>query len=393
MVVCVVLIRHSLILAFIVGAVSCNLLNDAIEQDADKIIQYLTQGEGKGQTYSWLEHLCDTFGNRYAPGPQFDLAANHLVAELKAIGVDKVWTEPAPNIPHWFRGQDPLAPDHAWLLEPRKLFIPVLALGNSTATPHGTGFQRLKAIVVRSFNELDSISDEKIRGNIVIYNQPWQGYDKSELYRGHGATQAAKKGAVAALIRSVTPQSLYTLHAGWQDYDPSNSSLQIPVASITVEDAELLHRLQMDGHELVLSLVINTTNHGTITKPNIVAEIVGSQFPEQMVLFGGHLDSWDVGQGAMDDGGGVAITFRALATIKKLGLKPKRTVRAVFWTGEEFDYVGSGAYYKSHKQEAANVSLVMESDSGVFKPLGFHFTGEAGNNSLFDQFVNSLILF
>ena len=360
------------------------------QDDAAKIIQFLTQGKGKGQAYDWLETLADTFGNRYAPGPQYDKAAAYVVSKLKELGVDKVWMEQAPGVPHWFRGQPPNNSDYAMLLEPRPLYIPVLALGNSTATPKG-GLKNVKAIVVRSFDELAALPDDKVQGRIVVWNQPWLGsYDKSVQYRAYGATKAAERGAIATLIRSVTPQSLYTLHTGGIHYS-NDSKLQIPVGSITVEDAELLYRLQEKyGNELVMSLEMNTQFFGYISKPNVVAEITGSMYPDEMVLFGGHLDSWDVGQGAMDDGGGITMAWQALATVKQLGLRPKRTLRAVFWAAEEFGYIGSAAFYKNHSSDSSKISLVMESDTGTFNPLGFHYQGNAKAHAMLTEVMQLL---
>ncbi|XP_050518667.1 carboxypeptidase Q-like isoform X2 [Diabrotica virgifera virgifera] len=189
--------------------------------------------------------------------------------------------------------------------------------------------------------------------------------------RSNGPSKAAKYGAIATLIRSVTPFSLNTLHTGLTEYE--DSIPKIAAASITIEDARMLQRIQDRGDKIVLKLNIQTQNLDPVTSRNVVAEIKGSRDPEKVVLVSGHIDSWDVGVGALDDGGGAFISWYALRVLKALGLKPKRTLRSVLWTAEEEGLIGVQAYDKAHKDELDKHIFVMESDEGVFTPLGLEY--------------------
>ena len=341
----------------------------------------MTNGEGKGKTYDWLREFTDTFGNRYVVSDSYDQAIDFLVDYLEnSIKVDKVWTEEVEGIPKWIRNQHPEShPDHAMMMTPRRHFIPVTTLWNTTAAI-GEDFENLEAIVVTTFEELENLPSEIVEGKVVVFNEAWGGsYGSTSSYRSRGPSYAARKGAKAALIGSVTSLSLYTLHTGSQFYMDEDPATHIPAGCITKEDAELLYRLQKKGQKIVLSLFLNSTFQGWTSKRTVVAEITGSLKPDEMVLFGGHVDSWDLGTGALDDGGGVAITIQTLATIRALNLHPKRTLRAVFWTAEEEGYIGGHAFYENHKSESSKISLVMESDSGTFNPLGFRL--RAGEKS------------
>ncbi|XP_020601912.1 carboxypeptidase Q-like, partial [Orbicella faveolata] len=211
------------------------------------------------------------------------------------------------------------------------------------------------------------------KGKIVVFNERWVDYRTSVIYRAHGAAEVAKVGGVASLIRSVTPFSIYSPHTGWQDYEQEVK--KIPTACVTVEDAEMMARMAARGTKIVINLKMAAKKLPPVVSRNTVAEIKGSVYPEQVVLVGGHLDSWDVGQGAMDDGGGAFISWQALSVIRQLNLKPKRTMRMVLWTAEEVGLLGAKQYYNRHKGNAGNFSLVMESDYGTFVPKGITFNG------------------
>lgn len=246
----------------------------------------------------------------------------------------------------------------------------ILGLGGSV----GTGSEGVEAdvLVVGSFDELAARRDEA-KGKIVLFNVPFTTYGETVRYRSYGAIRAAESGAVASLIRSVGPASLYTPHTGMMRYQ--EGVRQIPHAAVTLEDAELMQRMQDRGQPVRVLLRMEATTEADVQSRNIVAEIVGWEHPEEVVILGGHIDSWDVGQGAMDDGGGCVAAWQALLLMKKLGLRPRRTVRVVLWTNEENGLRGATAYRDAHRGEIANMVLAIESDSGVFKPSGFGFTG------------------
>jgi carboxypeptidase Q len=244
----------------------------------------------------------------------------------------------------------------------------MLGLGGSIATPPG-GI-RAEVLVVSSFDELEQRASEA-QGKIVLFDAPFTSYGQTVAYRSQGAIAAARAGAVASIIRSVTPYSQQTPHTGNMSY--ADDVGRIPHAAITVEDAQLLHRLQDRGERVELLLEMSAQMLPDAPSRNVMAEITGSEFPNEVVVLGGHIDSWDVGQGAMDDAGGVVAAWEAVRLIKELGLRPRRTVRVVGWTSEENGGPGGPEYARMHADE--NHVLAMESDGGVFKPSGWGFTG------------------
>jgi carboxypeptidase Q len=226
--------------------------------------------------------------------------------------------------------------------------------------------------VVTSWDDLAAHGAEA-RGRIVLFDVPFTTYGQTVRYRALGAIAAARVGAVAALLRSVTPYSQQTPHTGQMLY--ADSAPRIPFAAITVEDAMMLHRMQERGDRIVVRL--RTGGHVLPDAPsrNVMGQLTGRERPDEIVVMGGHTDSWDVGQGAMDDGGGVVVAWEALRVLKRLGLQPRRTIRVVGWVNEENGGRGGDAYRDAHRAEEAKHVLAIESDGGVFAPEGFGFTG------------------
>jgi carboxypeptidase Q len=253
---------------------------------------------------------------------------------------------------------------------PRKLQM--LGLGNSVGTP-ADGIAA-EAVVVRDFAELDRLG-EKVRGKIVVYNAPYVNYGATVQYRLQGASRAARYGAVAALVRSITPVSLQTPHTGAMNYDPNQP--KIPVAAVTIEVAEFLQRMNDRGDHPRLLLKMEAKFLPDAESANVIAEIKGSEKPDEVVLISGHFDSWDVGQGAHDDGGGCIVAWETVRLLKELGLKPRRTIRLVLWTNEENGLRGGNAYRDAHRAEVPKHVLAIESDSGVFRPEGFGLAATA----------------
>ena len=333
---------------------------------ATKIIDYSLNGPGQNQSYDRLAVFTDTFGSRIAGSRNLENAIDYMLHQLDKDGLDNVHGE-AANVTHWVRNTE-----YAMLIDPRDYSIAISGLGLSVGTPKDGILA--DAIVVKSFDELNNRSAE-VPGKIVIFNQEYVSYGITVDYRVVGASKAAALGAVATLIRSVTPFSIHSVHTGHQHYQQGVH--QIPTACITEEDAEMFERMDRRGTRMRIHLYMGAENLNKTKSRNTVAEVSGSVHPEQVVLVSGHLDSWDVGQGAMDDGGGAFISWQALTIVKQLGLKPKRTLRLVLWTDEEDDGVGSLAYHQAHKAEAGNYSILFESDEGVFTPYGIQFTGSA----------------
>lgn len=329
--------------------------------------------------YERLTELTDRFGHRFSGSENLERALDWILKGMEADGLQNVRGEEVP-VPHWVRGEESLE-----LVAPRRVKLPMLGLGGSVGTP-ADGI-RAELLVVSSFDELEARSDEA-HGKIVLLNAPFVSYGKTVTYRVHGAIAAAKAGAVASLIRSVTPFSMQTPHTGQMLYDPS--APQIPHAAITVEDADMLQRMQDRGERVEVLLKMEAQTLPEVLSRNVIAEIVGWEHPEQIVVMGGHIDSWDVGTGAMDDGGGSVAAWEALRLMHDLGLRPRRTVRVVLWTNEENGLRGALAYRDYHIDELDDHVLAIESDGGVFKPLGFGFTGSTAAYEIVSE-IGSLL--
>lgn len=318
------------------------------------------------RAYSRLAHLTDHIGNRISGSKNLERAIEWALAEMKRDGLDNVRAEKV-MVPHWVRGDERLE-----MLTPAPGNLQVLGLGNSVGTP-AEGISA-EAIVVRNFAELDRLG-EKVRGKIVVYNVPFTSYGATVAYRLQGASRAARYGAVAALVRSVTPVSLQTLHTGAMAYDPNQP--KIPVAAITIEGAEFLQRMNDRGDRPTLRLKMEAKFLPDAESANVIAELKGSEKPDEVIVVGGHYDSWDVGQGAHDDGGGCIIAWEAVRLLKELGLRPRRTIRVVLYTNEENGLRGGNAYRDAHRAELAKHILAIESDSGVYRPEGFGLAATA----------------
>uniref|UniRef100_A0A1A7WS62 Carboxypeptidase Q n=1 Tax=Iconisemion striatum TaxID=60296 RepID=A0A1A7WS62_9TELE len=345
---------------------------------AKRIIELAVFGAAQNRSYKRLADFTDTIGNRVSGSQNLDMAIKYMFSVMKQDGLD-VHLEPV-KIPHWVRGTE-----NAEMIEPRVKNLAILGLGSSVGTPP-EGIEA-EVLVVQSFEELKRRASEAT-GKIVVFNQPFISYGETVAYRAYGASEAAKLGAVATLIRSVTPYSINSPHTGWQDYQDGVKC--IPTACITVEDAELMWRISQRKQKIVVRLTMGAKTLPDADSFNTVAEIRGWQHPEQVVLLSGHLDSWDVGQGAMDDGGGAMISWEALSLIKDLGLRPRRTLRTVLWTAEEQGGVGAQQYFNLHKVNVSNFDLVMESDLGTFTPAGLQFTGSDAAQKVMEEVVKLL---
>ncbi len=311
-----------------------------------------------------LTELGDRFGHRFSGSVSLENALDWILDEMRADGLDNVRGEPV-LVPRWVRGQE-----SARLVSPRARDLPMLGLGGSVGTP--VGGLRAEVMVVNSFDELTSRAEEA-KGKIVLFVPEWEGYGTTVAYRRDGATAAARAGAVASLIRSVTPYSQQTPHTGNMAY--AQGVTRIPHAAITVEDAYMIERMVDRGERVEIELKMEAKTLPDAWSRNVVAEIRGREFPDEVIVFGGHIDSWDVGTGMMDDAGGSLAAWEAVLLMKKLGLQPRRTVRVVLWTNEENGTRGGNGYRDQHMAELDNHILAMESDGGVFKPAGFGFTG------------------
>ncbi len=318
------------------------------------------------KAYERLSYLTDRIGHRLSGSASLERAIAWALAEMKNDGLDNVRAEKV-MVPHWVRGEESLE-----MTGPVPQKLAMLGLGNSVGTP-AEGITA-DAVVVRNFNELDALG-EKVRGKIVVYNVPFTSYGATVRYRGAGASRAARWGAVAALVRSITQVSLQTPHTGAMNYDEKQP--KIPTAAITIEAAETLQRLHDRGERATLRLKMEAKFLPDAESANVVAELKGTEKPDEVVLVSGHFDSWDVGQGAHDDGGGCIIAWEAVRLLKELGLRPRRTIRVVLYTNEENGLRGGNAYRDAHRAELVKHILAIESDSGVYRPEGFGLAATA----------------
>ena len=338
---------------------------------AAKLIKAATETDF---AYQRLAELCDTFGPRFSGTTNLEAAIDWALAKMKADGLENVHGEDV-MVPHWVRGEE-----SAEMLEPTHRKLPMLGLGGSVATPK----QGITApvLVVRSFEDLKQRAGEA-RGKIVLFNAPFVTYGETVAYRGRGASQAAKAGAVASLVRSITPFGLQTPHTGMMTYE--DGVPRIPHAAITIEDAEQMQRWQERGKQVVVRLKMSAKLLPDAHSRNVVAEIVGREKPDEVVLVSGHMDSWDITPGAIDDGVGVVSAWEAVRLMHELGLRPRRTVRVVLWVNEENGLRGAKDYAERHRQELSKHVLAIESDEGAFQPTGFTFKGGESAKAVIGQ--------
>lgn len=357
------------------GETVCNLPDSLKKEIAgyqgtvNKIVDEIVHGKFKGKTWDALAELTDSFGPRMSCSDSLAKAIDYAVDGMKKGGLENVHTENF-SAPWWVRGYE-----NAEMVKPWKRTLPILGLGTTVGTPRGGIIADV--IAVESFDEFKNFTVEQVTGKIVVFVPEWKGYGKTVVYRSEAASVASRKGAVAALIRSIAPFSINSPHTGHQNY--ADGVKKIPVAALTVEDAEMILRMYRRGQQVQINLEMADQNKADCTDRNTIGELQGSvEKNTSVVVVTGHMDSWDVGVGAMDDGGGMMISWKAVEFLKAMGLRPKRTIRAVLWAAEEQGYIGARQYMADHKSnEKEEFNLFMESDIGTFEPRGLDFDGTA----------------
>lgn len=335
-------------------------ISDRYAAIAMKIIAAARADRG---AYTKLAHLTDRIGHRLSGSPALERAVAWAAQAMKDDGhaarTEKVM------VPHWVRGTEDVA-----LMTPIARPLRVLGLGGSVSTPKG-GITA-PVVVIKSFAELDAKA-AAVKGAIVLYDvglpaysvDKGSGYGDVVPFRSRGASRAAKHGAVAVLVRSVTAHSLRTPHTGAMFYDPEQP--KIPAAAVTAEDAMLISRLAEQG-PVTVRIKLESQQLPEAESANVIGELRGTEKPDEIVVIGAHIDSWDVGQGAHDDGAGCVTMMQTLTLLKQLGLAPKRTIRVVLFTNEENGVRGAKAYAQDHAAELPKTVFAIESDSGGFSP-------------------------
>jgi hypothetical protein len=347
-------------LALACGAMRAGDLADQYRSVADRLIDAaLADNDG----YQKLAYLCDRIGARLSGMPSLDRAIKWSEATMKSDGLSNVRVIPV-KVPKWVRGAE-----SAQMLEPESKPLHMLGLGMSVGTPKG-GITA-DVVVVDDFDQLNKLGADGVRGKMVVYNEKWVNYGATGQYRRAGPSIAASLGAVAVLVRSVTPLAMQIPHTGTLDYDEAQP--KIPAAALTIEDAMMLGRYAAQKLPIKIHLEMAAHMEPDADSGDVMGEIPGREHPEEVVVLGGHVDSWDVGRGAQDDGSGIIASLQAVALIKKLGLQPRRTIRVVFWVNEENGGRGGEAYRTWVGDAIKNHVAAIEMDGGAEAPQGFGY--------------------
>lgn len=365
--------RRTTVLAALVVLFSARALPaQSVEEDAFFIQRLHTLALAQGKAYAWLTHLSEQIGGRLAGSVQAEAAIRYTRDELAGLGLDRVWLQPC-MVPHWERGTPELALARQSGRRPERV-LRALALGNSPASgPQGV---EGTVIEVRSLDEVDYRAEE-IPGSIVFFNRPmdpgelhtFHAYGKAVDQRVFGPAKAAQHGAVGAIVRSMTTRLDDYPHTGVTLF-PENVD-PIPALAISTNDAEWLSAELRQGYQRELLLRTDCRSHGMVPSHNVIGEIRGREFPDEIILVGGHLDSWDVGGGAHDDGAGCVQSMEVLHLLLASGYQPRRTIRCVLFMNEENGLGGGLAYADSARHDGSFHLAAIESDAGGFTPRGF----------------------
>ena len=372
---CALLIASTILIAGHIAAQTSPAWNAQTIQQLKQIQQTALHDD---QAYRYAAHLTDNIGPRMAGSPQAAAAVEYVAAEMRKLGLD-VRLEKV-TVPHWVRGEE-----HAELVSypgqvigtEQKIIVTALASLNCATPPEGI---TADVVVVNNFDELAALPNEKVQGKVVVFDEhfdqklaeagfPLEAYGQAVAYRERGRLEAARKGAVASLVRSVGGADFRLPHTGETGYDPKLPG--IPAGAITAEDASLLARLSAQG-PVRMHLVLTPKLLGEVETYNVVADLKGSKHPEQVVIVSGHIDSWDLGTGALDDAAGVAVAMQAAQVLKKLKLQPERTIRVVAWMAEEIGIYGGRAYAKQHAGDIGNHFATIETDLGAGHAMGIN---------------------
>ncbi|WP_136479845.1 M20/M25/M40 family metallo-hydrolase [Cognatitamlana onchidii] len=346
------------------------------QTDEQVFKEIYTQSLTNGKSYDWLNHLSNQIGSRLSGSLGAEKAVIYTKAELEKLELDKVWLQPV-MVPRWVRGSK----EYAYIeSSPGKTTtVNICALGGSIATP-ALGIKS-QVIEVKTFKELDSLGKDKIEGNIVFYNRPMQAslIHTSEAYKGcvnqryNGAVEAAKYGAVGVIVRSMNLRLDDLPHTGSMTYNNLSIKDRIPSAAISTNDAELLSTMLKLDSNIKFFFKQSCKQLKDVQSYNVIGEIKGSEYPNEFIVVGGHLDSWDLGDGAHDDGAGVVQSMDVLRLLKASGIKPKRTIWVVLFMNEENGLRGAKKYAEDAKRKGERHIFALESDAGGFTPRGFSF--------------------
>ncbi|MDG5492397.1 M20/M25/M40 family metallo-hydrolase [Psychroserpens sp. SPM9] len=359
----------TIVFCFIMGQISA-------QTDAENLKSIYSNSLTNGMSYQWLDHLSNQIGGRLSGSLNAEKAVQYTKEELEKLGLDKVWLQPV-MVPRWVRG----APEFAYFETSPGVTtnVNICALGGSVATP--LGGIKAKVIEVKSYKDLEALGEAEIKGKIVFINRPMQAdlintfeaYGGCAVERYAGAAEAAKYGAVGTIVRSLNLRLDDFPHTGSMSYGDLPVNQRIPSAAISTNDAELLSGMLALNKEVKFFFKQNCQQLKDVQSYNVIGEITGSEFPNEIIIVGGHLDSWDLGDGSHDDGAGVVQSMDVLRLLKESGIKPKRTIRVVLFMNEENGLRGGRKYAEIAQEKKENHVFALESDSGGFTPRGFSF--------------------
>jgi hypothetical protein len=330
-----------------------------------------------GKSYEWLDYLSNTIGGRLSGSTNAELAVQYTKQELEKLGLDKVWLQPV-MVPKWVRGEKEMA---YFVSNNEFNKVNICALGGSIATPENG--LKAKVIEVSSFKDLESLGEEKVKGKIVFINralQPdlintFEAYGGCSVERYRGAAEAVKYGAVGTIVRSLSSRQDNYPHTGSMSYGDLPVEQRIPSAAISTNDAVKLSQALKANRDLEFFFEMSCQQFDDVQSYNVIGEITGSEFPNEYIVVGGHLDSWDLGDGAHDDGAGVVQSMDVLRLLKESGIIPKRSIRVVLFMNEENGLRGGRKYAEVAKAKGEKHVFALESDAGGFTPIGFSFDG------------------
>lgn len=365
--------RSILVAVWIFGGIT---LVSAQQEDIQMLQEVYTASLTDGKSYDWLNYLSNQIGGRLSGSVQAEQAVTYTKKELETLGLDRVWLQPV-MVPKWVRG----TPEFAYIeSEPGETNnVPVCALGGSVATP--AGGLKASVIEVQGVEDLAKLGKSRIEGKIVFFNRPmdpalintFEAYSGCVDQRYSGAAEAAKFGAVGVVVRSMNLSLDDHPHTGSMSYGDLNLSERIPAAAISTKGADLLSTTLKLNPDIQFFLRQNCRQLPDVQSYNVIGEIRGSEFPDEVIVVGGHLDSWDLGDGSHDDGAGCVQSMEVLNLLKKVGYQPRRTIRVVLFMNEENGLRGGQKYAEEAKDKNEKHLFALESDSGGFTPRGFSF--------------------
>ena len=351
-------------------------------QDSVMLKKLYTTALTDGKAYDWLDYLSNEIGGRLSGSFEAESAVKYTEAELNALGLDKVWLQPV-MVPKWTRGFK----EYAYIESPtgEKTVTNICALGGSVATPN-LGI-KAQVIEVKGLDELATLGKEKIEGKIVFYNRPMQPdlIQTFEAYGGcvdqrySGAAEAGKYGALGVIVRSMNLRMDDYPHTGAMSYGDTPVNKRIPAAAISTNGAEYLSSLLKLQPNLLFYFKQNCKTFDDVQSYNVIGEITGSTKPNEYMVVGAHLDSWDLADGAHDDGAGCVQSMEVLRLFKKVGYKPNHTIRVVLFMNEENGLRGGNKYAEEAKRKNETHRFALESDAGGFTPRGFSFDSNEAN--------------